>query len=168
MGDEEPYFKRHSGRRRNITLVIAVALGVVLGLAGWVYYETRPSVFGPGPIEIQVTPDKQYFLVGEEPTFTIMVFNNQTWPVAYPDEENTHVYNSTADFGYATMNINRGVHTSTFSPNSSNPLHWTWFESKQNNQTIPHQPGNYTLVFGIRGFGYDASSNCTFEIRPLL
>ena len=40
--------------------------------------------YGPGPVDIEVTPDKQFYIQGEEVNFTIYVNNPHNWPVPYP------------------------------------------------------------------------------------
>jgi hypothetical protein len=52
LGEEIPYYKRKSHKRRYLLVTGAVALAAVLTFGGWWYYESLPSYYGPGPIEI--------------------------------------------------------------------------------------------------------------------
>ncbi len=140
-------------------------LAAVLVFAGWLYYESLPSDFGPWSIEIQVSPDKQYFLQGENATFTFVVVNSQSSPVARPSHEITTVTKNGITVDDMDIHINLPASkTPTFPADSNTQLQWTWLESKDN-QIIPHETGNYTLTVRLEGFGYETTGNCTFEIK---
>lgn len=160
-----------TGRSRGFYVIIATAIVSIILLSSifvYIFIDTHTqSYFGPGPIEIKVTPDKPFFLQGEQVNFTIVVINNQSWPISRPLSEEASIIKDgvPAKGGYVTMNINYGSKMPTYPANSTANIHWTWYEIEKDNQTIPHEIGNYSLTFTLRGVGYYATSNCTFEVN---
>ena len=149
-----------------IKLAVAIIITVlVIGFVGFYINATTPSFYGPGPIEITISPNKPYFLEGENVTFTITVINNQSWPVTYPLSEKVNIQKDGVEYEGSGLQIDYPIKIPTFPAKASTPLSWTWFESNKGNQTIPHQRGNYSISFYISGVDYSAVAYCTFEVR---
>lgn len=154
-------------RKRQRTLKIAAVIAVFTLIVGFValYVENGPSVYGPGPIEVTITPNKPYFIQGENITFTVTIINKQSWPIAYPNSESTRIEKEGIIYQNEGLNIDYAVKVPTY-PANMNTIHsWRWLETKNDTMTIPHEVGNYSLTYEISGYGYSASTNCSFEIR---
>lgn len=139
-------------------------------------FEIRQSkASNSNPLQITIAPDKPYYLEGEAVTFTCTVINTQNQPVAYPSSKEAIIeriggsyLKANADDSGAGVNehITYDVdNIPTYPANSNTSFTWRWFESKNDNQTIPHEPGFYKLTYSISGKGYSASTTCVFEIR---
>jgi hypothetical protein len=156
--------KRKKSRRFYLAFVVIILLlAVTLSLIIGTYYANQNN-FGPGPIDLEVKPDKPYFLRNEQANFTFLLINNQSWPVTKPLLQETNI---TKD---GILLENTDLHTNfadvpTIPANSSTQLYWTWRGPQRDNQTLTHEAGNYTLTVRLEGFGYDVTSGCIFEIK---
>ena len=116
-GESSQTEPKKRSRRFYIILSAAVLLLIIIGVV-CVDCVNR-TTYGPGPIEIEVTAYKPFYLQGEEVNFTIYVNNPQNWPVAYPTSiiyiiEKDSVY--VADLGGGQ--ISWTIPMPTFSPHS--------------------------------------------------
>ena len=95
------------------------------------------------------------------------MINNQSWPISKQIYQETQIQKdgNTVPSEDTGMNIDYAFKMPTYPADSTIQFPWIWHESKKDNQTVPHEAGNYTLTFTLRGIGYEATSNCTFEIR---
>jgi hypothetical protein len=160
--------KKRSRRFYLVVFVAILLLTLIVDIAVYDVYVGRTS-YGPGPVEIEVTTDKQFYLQGEEATFTICVNNPQNWPVPYPHSivgviEKDGVY--IAGVGGGQIDY-AGV--PTFPPHSKT-LSWAslmWNQKSDVNGTLVQvHSGNYTYIVTFGGLvDYGNSGNCTFEIR---
>jgi hypothetical protein len=62
-------------------------------------------------------------------------------------------------------NFNYGVDMPTYPANTNVTFTWRWYESKNGDQIIPHEPGQYILKYHMAGIGYSSSVSCIFEIK---
>jgi hypothetical protein len=154
--------------RRTIKLAAAViVLVLVIGFVD-LYIENMPSYYGPGPFGLEVTTTEPVYEVGEEVTFIIRVNNTQDWPVRYPKSIIMSVEGNGVKIQLLGSAI---VDYPPYAP--TYPAHEVTIHNKIWNQTdyhtnrthTPVDAGNYTFTYSISGFGYDASANCTFEIK---
>jgi len=81
LATENPQTEPEKKSRRFYIILAATILLLAL-LVGVVLFEL--SNVGPGPVVIEVTPNKPFYLQGETVSFTIHVNNQQEWPVRYP------------------------------------------------------------------------------------
>jgi hypothetical protein len=151
--------------KRLTIVVIIVAIAVILSTILLFFSLNTQTNYGPGPIDLKVSPDKPLFTNGEEVSFTFAITNNQSWPVAQPNLLETNITKGNTVVEQKSERVNSSGKISTFPSNSVTELHWTWLESRNYNQTIRHEPGNYTLSVRLEGYGYSAVSDCTFEVR---
>jgi hypothetical protein len=162
-GDSQTEPKKKS-RRFYVVLVAAVLLiAVIVGVVILELSSIGNTRYGPGPVEIEVTPDKPSYLQGEEVQFSICVNNEQNWRVIYP---NTVTYRIGEDWAL-TIEGDYGSFVEYF-PAHSRTLYRTyvWNQPIGENSTLA-QPGNYTFIVSFEGpVNYGNSGNCTFEIRP--
>ncbi len=166
---DPPYLRPERSKRFYITVAAAITAVAIILTGAFILTNLHPahqkSYYGPGPIEIKVQPDKPFFVVGELVNFTVTVVNNQNWPVASPSFQGTIIEKDGVRIGGGGMHIDYPPNRPTYPANASTPYTWTWYPNRQNNQTVPHEPGNYALTYHLEGFGYDATANCTFELR---
>jgi len=161
-------------RSRRFYLVLAAAflLSVIIISAVFLsFFMMSQTSYGPGPVDIEVTADKPFYLQGEEVNFIIYVNNPQEWPVPYPYSvlyivEKDGVYVASLGGGQ----IDYAAPSPKFPPNSKTlygDFLMPWNQKMDLNETrVQVQLGNYTLTVSLSGYGYDESGNCTFEIRP--
>jgi hypothetical protein len=116
--------------------------------------------YGPGPVEIEVTTDKPFYLQGELINFTIYINNPQDWPVPIPNLVTYKIREDDRIVDDTSMNADFFPGTNNTLPAHSrgpSPYHW-------NSGSVP--PGNYTLTVTFYGLvNYGEGGNCTFEIR---
>ncbi len=158
-------------RRVHLVLIAAVLLiaviidAVFLGLP----YMDQTS-YGSGPVDIEVTPDKPFYLQGEEVNFTIYVNNPHNWSVTYPNSvryilEKDGLYVASLGGGQ----INYPAPFPMFPPHSKiayREFLMPWNQKTDLNGTLVQaEPGNYTFIVSLTGPSFDDSGNCTFEIR---
>jgi hypothetical protein len=150
-------------RRLYLVLTAALLLIIIILIADFL----GQTSYGPGPVDIEVTPDKQIYLQGEEVNFAVYVNNPQDWPVPYPNGEGYAIEKDGLYIdGYGGHIDYPAGGIPTFPANSRTLTKWQWDQKMLLNGTrVQVQPGNYTLTFSISGYGYSESSNCTFEIR---
>ena len=128
--------------------------------------------YGPGPISIEVTTDKVFYLQGEEVNFTIYVNNPQDWPVECPWGVDYAIEKDGLIIDGVSVNIDFAPDRIPTFPSHSRTLYgnmWHWDQNMYVNKTFPRvqvQPGNYTLTVSFYGrVDYGNSGNCTFEIK---
>ena len=158
-------------KSRHFFLVLVTTVLFLAIISGVVFltYLGRTN-YGPGPVDIEVTTDKPFYLQGETVFFVIYVNNPQDWPVAHPDYAEYEIekdgepitYTNSVDICFgADMIPTFPAHARTsYSP----PLLWNQ-KTRVNETYVQVHPGNYTLIMTVKSFGYEASGNYTFEIR---
>jgi len=154
-------------KRFYVILATAVTLAAVIGAASlnWYFNQDR---YGPGPVDIEVTTDKSFYMLGENVTAEIYVTNPQDWPVPHPNFDGTGIEKDGTIIEGGGLHIDFGPNIPTFPPHSKTlykTYHWDQKTGIVSNRTLV-QPGNYTLIVDLSGYGYDSSTNCTIEIRP--
>ena len=160
-------------RSRRFYLVIVAAIVFFAVIAGAVIFSIcniGQTNYGTGPVDIEVTSDRAFYLQGEEVNFTIYVHNQQNWSVPYPNSvicvvEKNGLYVASVGGGQ----LDYPGRLPTFPPHSKT-LYWTsllWNQKMDVNGTLVQvQPGNYTYTVSFEGaVNYGNSGNCTFEIR---
>lgn len=155
--------KRKRKRRIKITAAI-IAVGIVIGFVA-LYLTNGPNYFGPGPIEITISPDKPYFLQGETINFTVTIINNQSWPITHPVQESVKIIKNGTTHENYDMHADYPPRIPTYPANTNSTAQWTWIKSIKEINPTPLDVGNYTFNYKISGIGYVASANCTFEIK---
>jgi len=108
--------KKRSRRFYIILITTASLLTVTVGVF-CVDHGNRPN-YGPGPIEIEVSTDKPFYLQGEEVNFIIYVNNPQNWPVAYPDLVGYDVEKDGISIDSCDVNVNFGYEIPTIPAHS--------------------------------------------------
>ena len=157
-------------RSRRFYIVVIAAVLLLAGIIGVVLLDYMGRVsYGPGPVEIEVTTEKPFYLQGEEVYFVIYVNNPQDWPVPHPDFAEYQIEKSglLIDGGSVYIEFPAG-RIPTFPAHSRTPYSplLLWKQKTDLNETrVQVQPGNYTLTVTIQGFGYRSSGNYTFEIQ---
>jgi hypothetical protein len=63
-------------------ILFVVLLAAVIG--AYCFLQWSFNYYGLGPIEIELLPDKPFYLQGENVTVSIYVSNAQNWPVPFP------------------------------------------------------------------------------------
>lgn len=122
--------EKKSKRRRYIKLAASIIIvALVIGLVGFYIDATIPSYHGPGSIEITIAPDKPFFSQGEAVTFTGIVIDNQSWPVAYPSSEDIRIKkevatNDSVPVGDVGLNIDYAVKIPTYPANANSSFSW--------------------------------------------
>jgi hypothetical protein len=158
-------------RRFYVILLAAVLLSVeTVGVAIFEFSISGKIYYGPGPVEIEVTTDKPYYLQGEKVNFVIIVNNPQDWPVMAPLEVGYAIEKDGLILGAPIVCIDYGMYdVPTFPAHSRtlyNPPLQAWDQKMDVNGTrVQVQSGNYTLTVSLGGYYYNDSANCTFEIR---
>ncbi|MBN1244579.1 hypothetical protein JXA31_03200 [Candidatus Bathyarchaeota archaeon] len=159
-------------RRFYVILAAAVLLiAIIISAVFLSFFMMGQTSYGPGPVDIEVTSEKQFYLQGEEVIFIIYVNNPQEWPVPYPYSvlyivEKDCVYVASLGGGqidYVAPSPKFPSHSKTLYGDFLMPWNQT---TNLNGTRVQVQPGNYTLTVSLSGYGYDASGNCSFEIRP--
>jgi hypothetical protein len=156
---------KRKSRRLYLVLAAAVLLITILSVA--VFSGLFQTTYGIGPVDIEITPDKPFYLQGEEVNFTIYVYNPHDWPVAHPQSvlciiEREGVYVDSLGGGL----IDYASPFPTIAPHSEITYRESWNQKRDINGTHTQvEPGNYTLIVSLEGPSFDNSGNCTFEIR---
>ena len=156
-------------RRYYLIVVTVLLISIVVGVVIFMMFNNIEAYYGPGPVEIDVIPNKLVFAQGEDISLTIYVDNPQDWPVPYPLEVTYQIdRNGNLVDGYTVFAEPPPGRISTF-PAHSRTLWETYVWNQKigtgNNRTQV-LPGNYTFTvsFGqIVDHGH--GGNCTFEIR---
>ena len=145
-----------------VLLIAIISLFVFLGL-----FQTN---YGIGAVDIEVTPDKPFYLQGEEVNFTIYVGNPHNWSVAYPCSVRYMIEKDGVDI--ASLGGGQIMYSAphpTFHPHSKTLYReflMPWNQKTNLNKTrVQVEPGNYTFTVSLEGPSFDNSGNCTFEIR---
>jgi hypothetical protein len=142
-------------RLQAIVCVVIITASIAVGAYGFNIGNIR---YGPGPVEIELTTDKPFYLQGEEVNFTITVNNPQDWPVPYPNVVEYRIGNQSV-WQFMTLPLLVPLfpaHSGTlYATCSVTPLFG------------PMPLGNYTLNVSFSGpVDWGSGGNCTFEIRP--
>lgn len=164
--------KKSRSRRFYLVLITAVILiGVIIdGVILYVFSSGQRS-YGLGPIGIEVTPSKPFYLQGEEVNFTIYVNNPHDWPVGYPGSirytiEKDGLY--VASLGGGQVDYAAPAYPA-FPPSSKTLFRAflrSWDQKMDLNGTrVQVEAGNYIFIVSLSGPNYDNAGNCTFEIR---
>jgi hypothetical protein len=167
-GDLQTEHKKKS-RLFYLVLVAAVLLiAVIVGVVIFEFFNIGNTRYGPGPVEIEVTTDKSFYLQGEEVNFTITVNNPQDWPVPHPLQISYQIERNDKFVDGVTIMVTPAG-SPTF-PAHSRTLYdtYVWDQKTGPGSKRTQVPlGNYTfsVSFG-RPVDYGSGGNCTFEIRP--
>ena len=150
-------------RRFHLVLALTLLLIAIIFIADFM----GQTSYGLGPVDIEVTPDKQVYLQGEEVNFTIYLNNPQDWPVPYPNGEGYAIEKDGLfidGYGGHIDYLAGGI--PAFPANSRTVTKWQWDQKMLLNGTrVQVQSGIYTFTVSLSGYGYEESGNCTFEIR---
>jgi len=163
--------KKRSRRFYLILIATVLSLAIIVGVVVFELSNVGQTSYGPGPVEIEVTTDKPFYLQGEEVYFVIYVNNPQDWPVPYPNFPGYRIEKDGLNIEEGGVNIDYVMPIPTFPAHSRtlfNPnLHWNQ-KMDLNGTLVQVQPGNYTLTvyFNPGLVDYGDGGNCTFEIRP--
>ena len=122
---------------------------------------------GPGPLTLEIIPDRAYYLQGQEIHFSIYVSNTHDWRVPKP----TTIIYDIVNFSSQTVMIDYVNPHPCFEPHSRNLfVTYKWdqkTEDLSNQNLVP--PGNYTFTVSFEGpVNYDSLAAYSFEIRPNL
>jgi hypothetical protein len=161
-------------KSRRFYLVLAAAVLLITIIISVVFsglFHMGQTSYGSDPVEIEVIPNKPFYLQGEEVNFTIYVNNPNDWSVPYPNSvryiiEKDGLY--VASLGGGQIDY---VAPFPMFPPQSKTLYreflMLWNQKMDRNGTLEQvQPGNYTFAVLFDGaVDYGDSGNCTFEIR---
>ena len=139
--------------------ILAITSVLIISIASYIIV-TSPAPTGPGPIELEVQADKPSYLVGENVTFSIYVYNPQNWSVFYPSSMMYSIGTDSrgANFGYAAP-------FPVFQPHSKTLFYTHTWRTELSNGTLI-EPGNYTFSVSLDGrVDYGVPANCTVTIR---
>jgi hypothetical protein len=145
--------------------LIAVIVGVVI----FEMSNINQTIYGPGPVEIEVVSDKPIYMQGEEVNFTIYVTNPQNWSVPEPLGVIYRISRNDSEVFGGDKHISFGVNPPPSFPAHSRKLYetrvWDGKVGTSDNRTLA-PPGIYTFTVAFDGpVDYGDSGNCTFEIR---
>ena len=167
-GDSQTNPKKKS-RRFYLVLVAAVLLiAVIVSAVILEFFNIGNTRYGPGPVEIEATTDKSFYLQGEEVNFTITVNNPQDWPVSHPLQISYQIERNDKFVDGVTIMVTPA--DAPAFPAHSGTLYDTYVWDQKtgigNNRTqVPL--GNYTFTVSFGGpVDYGGGGNCTFEIQP--
>ena len=155
-------------RRFLVLIAAAVLIAVTIGVVLFEMSNLDQTNYGPGPVEIDVTSDKPFYLQGEEINFTIYVTNPQDWPIAHPYFEGLSIEKEGIFIDGGSMHIDYPTGGIPAFPAHAKTLYgkWDWDQKMDLNGTHAQaETGNYTFVVSLIGPNYDNTGNCTFEIR---
>ncbi len=167
MVDNNSTAKHPGRRRRNYAIILFVVLLAAM-IGAYCFLQWSFNYYGPGPVEIELVPDKPFYLQGENITVSIYVNNEQNWPVPFPT---TLIYPLTD--GNTTMGnklyIDYAAPPPTF-PAHSRTLYraMSWNEMSASLPAFMQKtPGNYTFTVRFEGsVDYGNGSRCIIEIQP--
>jgi hypothetical protein len=141
-------------------LTIVLAAVVLFASVVIIWHEFTNVKTGPGPVDIEIVPDKPYYVQGENVNFSIYINNPHEWNVEYPWKK---TYTLGNDAQIVDMELSPDLPSF---PAHSRVLYDTslW---KPNRSSILANPGNYTFTVTLGGHvDYGTEATCTFEIRP--
>jgi hypothetical protein len=156
-------------RRFYVILVVAVlTLAIIIGISIFLL-GVGNSNYGPGPVNIEVTAHKPFYLQGEEAQFSIYVNNEQNWKVPRPHEVIYQIEKDGDIIDGVTVSIDFAPGLIPTFPARSrtqcNPYVWDQTADADGNRTLV-QPGNYTFTVIFGGLvDYGDGGSCIFEIR---
>jgi len=156
-------------RRFHVILAVAILLIIIAGVIVVNWY-TNQNRYGPGPVDMEVTLDKPFYLPNENVTISIYVKNPQDWPVPQPSYQWYRIEKDGIGYGGYGLHIDfASDKISTFPPHTKTlytTIGWNQKTGLVSNRTLV-EPGNYTLTVTLTGYGYDVDSgNITIQIRP--
>lgn len=156
-------------KHRRLYLVLAATVLLIAIISIVVFSGLFQTNYGIGPVDIEVAPDKPFYMQGEEVNFTIYVYNPHDWAVAYPYRVAYRIERGNVPVDGAILNIDFAVGRIPTFPANSNTSYSSispWNQKTYVNETwVQVEPGNYTATFSLKGPSFDNSGNCTFEIR---
>ncbi len=165
-------FKKRSRRFCLILIITVFSIAIITGVIVFELSNAGQTSYGPGPVDIEVTTDKPFYLAGEEVYFTVYVNNSQNWPVPFPFYPGYSVDRDGVNIAGGGVHITYEMPMPTFPANSRtlfNCSAYHWNQKMYLNETFPLEqapPGNYTLTVYFEGeVDYGEASKCTFEIR---
>jgi hypothetical protein len=171
-GESTPIEPKKRSRRFYFILTATVlSLAIIVGVLGFELSKAGKASYGPGPVDIEVTTEKPFYLQGEEVNFIVYVNNPQDWPVPYPHFPGYSIDKDGENIEGGGVNINYATPIPTFPAHSRtlfNCSAYNWNQKMYLDGTLVQvQPGNYTLTVYFEGaVDYGNGSNCTFEVRP--
>lgn len=148
-------------RALKIISILGVIIVLVISVVSYIII-TSPAPTGPGPIELEIQVDKPSYLVGENVTFSIYVYNPQNWSVIYPTVMTYSIgnYSSNANFDYVEP-------VPVFQPHTKTLFFTHVWKTELANGTLI-EPGKYTLSVTLDGrVDYGEPASCTVEIREV-
>ncbi len=157
-------------RRLYVILAVAILLAILTGAIAVNWYISQNS-YGPGPVDMEVTLDKPFYLQNENVTISIYVTNPQDWPVPKPSYQWHRIEKDGIGYDGYGLHIDYAADSIPTFPAHTRTLYTTivWDQKTTgmaSNQTFAN-PGNYTLTVTLTGYGYDVNSgNLTIQIRP--
>lgn len=165
--------KKRSRRYYLILTATVLSLAIIVGVIVFELSNAGQTSYGPGPVNIEVTTDKPFYLQGEEVYFIVYVNNPQDWPVPYPSFPAYSIDKNGVNIAGGGVNINYAMPIPTFPAHSRKLFNCSAYQWNQkmylNGNLVQAQPGNYTLTVYFEGpVDYGDGSNCNFEIRPTL
>jgi len=155
----EPKKKSH---RRVLASFVAVGL-VIAFVLSFLGFSRSPTVTGPGPVNIEVTSDKPFFLQGEDVALLVYVYNPQNWSVPYHSKIRYWIEGDNLTGG---LDIDYAPDSNpVFSPNSRTLIYnYSWNRLAGGRMLVP---GNHTLRVSIEGpVDYGEGGSYTFEVKP--
>lgn len=171
MTNENPQTEPKKKSRRFYIILAATVLllALIIGVVIFEWSNVGQTSYGPGPVDIEVTADKPFYLQGEEVNFTIYVSNQQELPVREPSRVTYRMEKDGGEIFNTDINIDFVPdHTPSFHPHSKTlyGTHvWDQKVGSGGNWTFA-QTGNYTFSVLFHGAtDYGIGGNCTFEVR---
>jgi hypothetical protein len=158
--------KKKSKRFYTILAVTVLLLALLAGVVIFEWSNLGRTNYGPGPVDIEVTTDKTFYLQGEEVHFNIYVNNPQDWQVGHPttvahevNEDNQSIYSDHFEKDY-------GDSWPAF-PAHSKTLFETYSWNQKNINGSSTEPGNYTLTvtFYHGLIDYGNAGTYSFEVQ---
>lgn len=165
-------------RPRRFYLILASTILIFVVIFGFVIFELTNTAqdqnssqnnYGPGPVEIEVTTDKPFYMQGELINFTVYVNNPQDWPVPLPNQDSQEIVGSSNTVldvsGFSTpppdMVDTYPAHSRTLSST------YPWNQKTNIDGNLTQVPaGNYNFTIAFYGLvDYGEGGSCTFEIR---
>jgi hypothetical protein len=168
--ESSPPEPKRSFRRYYLIVATVLLISIVVGVIILIMFNNTQAYYGPGPVEINVIPNKLVFAQGEDVNLTIYVNNPQDWLVPYPLEISYQISRDNQFVDGYTLNVNPPPGAiSTFPARSTT----NWESYVWDRKTKPPggnrtqvSPGEYTFTASFSGLvTYGEAGNCTFEIR---